>query len=424
MRRQHKGRRRVVRLGFHDSERAIRCLLILALAGLAWFPASAGDRASSTCTFAAPDAAHAGNGCARAWFDANLRINDIQTVGTAESYKLPLSPGMLSLIAGQSHKDADALDFGEPLLDQQLDAGARSLEFDIAYDPKGGLFANPAGAAMADEMLDPAYVTAMSRPGFKVIHVPDVDYHSTCPVLTACLRQIAAWSQRYPDHVPIVIALKTDDERTPMPGATEPLAFDAAAFDALDAEILSIFHRHNIITPDDVQDGYPTLRAAVLAGHWPLLGASRGKVIFLLNDSPAKVALYRGQRKSLEGRVLFIATDEKSPAAAFINIRHPVRAAARITADVKTGFMVRTRADADTREARRNQTQRRDWALASGAQIVATDFITADPKIGGYAVHLPGGHGAVCDAVLLAQRCGGWSLEPDSDPASITARMK
>ena len=220
----------------HKSEHAIRCLLILALAGLAWFPAAA-DGPSATCNLAAPDAAHAGAGCARAWFDANLKINGIQSVGTAESYKLPLLPGMLALVAGQSHKDAEALDFGEPSLEQQLDTGARSLEFDIAYDPKGGLFANPAGAAMSDEMLDPGYVALMSKPGFKVIHVLDVDYHSSCPALIACLRQIAAWSQRHPAHVPLVIALRTNDERTPMPGAAQPLRFDAPAVEAQDAEI-------------------------------------------------------------------------------------------------------------------------------------------------------------------------------------------
>jgi hypothetical protein len=397
--------------------------LILALAGLAWLSASAAERQPEACNLTAPDAAHAGSGCARAWFDANLKINEIQTVGTAESYKLPLLPGMLSLVASQSRKDAEALDFGEPPLEQQLDMGARSFKFDIAYDPKGGLFANPAGAAMSDEMLDPGYVATMSKPGFKVIHVLDVDYHSSCPVLITCLRQIAAWSQRHPDHVPIVIALRTNDERTPMPGAAAPIRFGAVAFDAMDAEILSVFPRDRIITPDDVQGSYPTLRAAVLAGHWPLLGPSRGKVIFLLNDSPSKAALYRGQRKSLEGRIMFVATDEKSPMAAFINIPYAARDAARITADIKTGFMVRTRADSETREARSNTTLRRDWALASGAQIVATDFMMPDPRMGGYAVHLAGGRSAVCDAVLLAQRCGGWRLERD-EPVAVTAGTK
>jgi hypothetical protein len=41
---------------------------------------------------------------------------------------------------------------------------------------------------------------------------------------------------------------------------------------------------------------------------------------------------------------------------------------------VKAGYMVRTRADADTREARENDTRRRAAAFASGAQAVSTDY--------------------------------------------------
>ena len=102
-----------------------------------------------------------------------MHINQLQFVGTAESYKLAPSEAMLSLIRMGGDDDANALDFGEPSLTDQLQAGARALEFDIAYDPQGGLFKNPAGASMADELLDPAYVAAMSQPDFKVIHVLD-----------------------------------------------------------------------------------------------------------------------------------------------------------------------------------------------------------------------------------------------------------
>ena len=38
------------------------------------------------------------------------------------------------------------------------------------------------------------------------------------------------------DSLPIVIALRTNDTRTPMPGATRPLPCDAAALDALDGK--------------------------------------------------------------------------------------------------------------------------------------------------------------------------------------------
>ena len=332
-------------------------------------------------------------------------MNEIQIVGTAQSYKQLPSPQMLSLVNMESRKDAQALDFAEPPIAKQLDANARSLGFDIAYDPHGGLFKYPAGASMADELLPDAYVAAMSAPGFKVIHVLDVDYHSSCLTLVDCLQTVATWSRANPSHTPIVIVLRSNDERTPMPGAVRPIPFDAAAFDALETEIHSVFGADEIVTPDMLQGSYKTLREAAMAHNWPKLGASRGKVLFVFDDSPAKAAIYRGDRSSLEGRTMFLSMDETSPLSAFVSIDDPLKNAARITADVKSGFMVITRADADTVEARAGNTARRDWALASGAQIVSTNFIHADSRIGTYEVRLSNNRRVQCDVQLAPERC-------------------
>ncbi len=47
---------------------------------------------------------------------------------------------------------------------------------------------------------------------------------------------------------------------------------------------------------------------------------------------------------------------------------------------VTDGYVVRTRSDADTVEARDNNTGPRDAALASGAQWVSTDHFSPDSK--------------------------------------------
>ena len=239
---------------------------------------------AAACDQHARSAGLAGAGCARAWFDANLHLNEIQVVGTAESYKLRPSAAMLGLIRMGSAEDARALDFAEPPIADQLDLGARSLEFDVAYDPKGGLYSHPAGASMAMELVSDQYVHDMSQPGFKVIHILDIDFNSSCLTLVNCLGAVARWSRAHPDHLPIIIALRTNDDKTPMPGATHPQMFDAAAFDALDGAILKVFRQDEIITPDKVQGGSPSLREAVQTRGWPSLGASRGKVLFLLDD--------------------------------------------------------------------------------------------------------------------------------------------
>ncbi|HKD46224.1 MAG TPA: Ca2+-dependent phosphoinositide-specific phospholipase C [Rhizomicrobium sp.] len=375
-------------------------LMVTAAAGLL----AATEPALAVCDLAASDALHAGDGpCTRAWLDANLRLNQLQFVGTAESYKSAPSGQMLSLISMGGTKDAEALDFSEPPLAQQLDTGARALEFDVAYDPHGGLFKNPAGASMAGELLDPAYVAAMSQPGFKVIHVLDVDFRSNCLTLRDCLTEVVTWSRTHPGHLPILIALHANDSKTPMPGATKPLPFDAAAFAQLDAEIRSVFQPEELITPDEVKGAYPTLREAAQAGAWPSLAQARGKVIFLLDDTEEKTALYAGPANNLEGRPLFIATAENSPLASFICVDDPLKDEARIESDVAQGFIVKTRADQNTREARDSNTARRDAAFASGAQFVVTDFLLPDKKIGTYQVKLAAP--VQCDARLARGPC-------------------
>jgi len=369
--------------------------------------------ALAACDMVAQDAAHAGgDACIRPWLDTHMRINQLQYVGTAESYKLAPSDSMLSLIRMGGKKDAEALDFSQPPLTEQLNAGARALEFDVAYDPQGGLFKNPAGASMASDLLDPAYVGAMSQPGFKVIHVLDVDFRATCLTFKDCLTEVAAWSRAHKNHLPILIALHANDTKTPMPGATKPIAFDADAFAALDKEIRAIFQPDELLTPDDVKGSHTSLHEAVQTGGWPQLGKVRGKVIFLLDDPQAKTDLYAGAAKSLDGRPMFIATDENSPLASFICIEDPLKDQARIARDVAAGFIVKTRADADTREARADNPARRDAAFASGAQVVATDFLLPDNKIGPYQVTLAHGEKVQCDAKLPGQQCVSWNEQP------------
>ena len=386
------------------------CLLLLAgLPVSAQFSDSQAATPMPVCNLAAADAMQAGAGCRRAWQDANIRISDLQLVGTAESYKQEPSPAMMSLIRMGGKKDAEALDFGQAPITAQLDTGARALQFDIANDPKGGLFKNPAGASMAGELLDADYVAAMSRPGFKVIHVLDVDFRSSCTSLKDCLTEVAAWSRAHKDHMPIVIALRTNDTKTPMPGATHPLPFDAAAFAALDKEVLSVFQPGEIITPDMVQGKYASLREAVTQHQWPSLGASRGKIILVMDDCAEKVALYTGATAKLSGRPMFVTTDENSPLASFITIEDPVKDGARIEAAVKAGFIVRTRADDQTREARSGDIARREKAFASGAQIVSTNFLEPDKRLGNYQVAMTNSRHALCNRAAAGLRCTGWN---------------
>jgi len=74
--------------------------------------------------------------------------------------------------------------------------------------------------------------------------------------------------------------------------------------------------------------------------------------------------------------------------------------------------VVRTRADADTHEARENNTVPRDMALASGAQWVSTDYPVPDPAFGtGDKVEIPGGMPARCDPLNTPANCAALDIE-------------
>ncbi|MFC4726932.1 phosphatidylinositol-specific phospholipase C1-like protein [Coralloluteibacterium thermophilus] len=350
--------------------------------------------ALAACCLGLASAVHAG---------APLRMNDIVAVGTHNSYKQAMPAETMARLRMADPAAADALDYAHRPLVEQLDRGARQLELDVNFDPHGGHY-----AAGSD---DPAF----GLPGFKVLHIPGIDDATHCVRLVACLETIRDWSDANPGHVPILLMFNAKDERNAARGGIDALPFTEAAFDALDAEIRSVLPPEKLIVPDDVQGDFPTLREAVLAGNWPSLEAARGRVLFALDEGPAKVALYRGARRSLEGRVFFVNTDEDSPAAAYLTLNDPVADGERIARAVRAGFLVRTRADAETREARQDDTRRRDAALASGAQYVSTDYLWPEPRLSPrYEVRLPGGAPAACNPVRRPAGCDAAGLEPQA----------
>jgi hypothetical protein len=330
---------------------------------------------------------------------APLRMNDITAVGTHNSYKLPMPAETMAKVRKADPRIADALDYSHRPLAEQLDHGARQLEIDVNYDPQGGHYSK--GSSDPD----------LKKPGFKVLHIAGIDNATHCVLLTQCLRDIKTWSDAHPGHVPILLMFNAKDGQNGLPGGIDALPYDEPAYDALDAEIRSVLNPDKLIVPDDVQGRYPTLRDAVLANNWPTLKEARGRFLFALDEPPAKVAVYRGQRTSLEGRVFFINTDEQSPAAAYLTLNDPVADRARIEAAVKAGFLVRTRADANTAEARKNDTAPRDAALASGAQYVSTDYLWPDRRLSGYHVPIRADAPARCNPVRRPAACVDAKLE-------------
>ena len=321
-----------------------------------------------------------------------VRLTDLQSIGSHNSYKMAIPEPVLAMISLSSPEAAAALDYAHLPLDQQLDLGMRQLELDLYHDPEGGRYGDPLWPRLiarpnANEQFDAA---KHSPPGFKVLHVQDLDARSQCTRFVTCLSQINHWSLAHPDHVPLLILINAKQDEIEVPGATKPLLFDAAAFDQLDAEIASVFERSRLIVPDDLRGDSASLREAVLTTGWPALSDTRGRLIFALDESPAVVTTYMRGKTSLEGLTMFInSIGETADHAAYFTLNEPLSQSAEIQAAVKQGFLVRTRADADTVEARSGDTTRREAALASGAQYVSTDYYLPRPDFSDYKVALP-----------------------------------
>lgn len=307
----------------------------------------------------------------------DLKINQIQILGSHNSYRPYPTEAQLAAIREAGQGVGGSLEYGNPPIADQLDMGLRQLELDPVADRLGGLFAGPYSG-------DPEARRIMDQPGAKVLHIPLIDTATHCLTLRLCLDQVRFWSLAHPGHDLIVILINNRDE--PEPFTTESL-------DAVDADILAAFGREALITPDDVRGDQATLRQAVRARAWPTVEAARGKVLLIHDTSARLTALYAQGHPSLAGRMMFGLHDETEDEAAVFNIQDPRAEGERIRRLVGEGFLVRSRADANTREAREGDLGRLEAAVAAGTQLISTDYYPGapDPTGLGFVVRLATG---------------------------------
>ena len=323
---------------------------------------------------------------------ADLRINEIQVLGTHNSYHVEPPPDILTAYLGV---DPDAIDLAythAPLTTQLEDQGIRQFELDVVGDPDGDLF-RPIGTA-----------------GWKVLHIEQIDEGSTCLTLVDCLSEIEQWSVGHPDHVPVTVLVefKIPGE---VEGGVDAPAVTPESLRTFDDEVRSVFEADRLITPDDVRGDHDSLEAAVLDGDWPTVDDARGRVMFVLNDHRDE---YVDGDPSLAGRVAFPSSTPGEPDAAFLLLNDPIEDAAEIAAAVEAGYIVRTRADVPVATVRSGDTTQRDAAFASGAQFVSTDFPVAGLSLRwgtDYVAQLPGGGTARCNPVTAPPDCNSATIE-------------
>jgi hypothetical protein len=323
-----------------------------------------------------------------------LRLNQIQVIGTHNSYHIAPTTAMMQLIASADRESAPKLDYSHRPLEEQFGVlGIRQIELDLFADPEGGRFATPMAYKVitsigGDAGPDPDSDGSLKTPGFKILHVPDIDYRTTVTTLKEAIQRIRTWSLNNPSHIPLFVLIELKDE--PIKGLIQPVKFTPELLDQVDAAIRAGFESKNLITPDQVRKSRETLREAILEDGWPSLDQCRGRVLFALDNEGSHRDDYLDGHPSLKGRMMFVsASSPTASEAAFFKINDPIQNHAQIQELVQQGFLVRTRADADTLEARKNDTRRRDQAFSSGAQMISTDYPIRDPRLTEYEVRFP-----------------------------------
>ena len=328
---------------------------------------------------------------------APLRLNEIQVIGSHNSYKMEIDPELLNQIAAADQKLAASLDYSQLEIPAQLDLGLRKFELDVYYDPEGGRYLKPSGLLQIKNPK-PYSTDELAYPGFKVMHIQDIDFRSRCPRLENCIKQIVTWSQNHPRHLPIYITINAKDDVIDLPGFVKPLAFDDAAWNDLDQTLMQGFG-NKLYTPDEFRGELDSLSDAVAKG-WPSLASMRGRVIVVLDHGGEKLKGYIADHPALRGRAMFVNALEGTAEAAIRIVNDPIADFDRIQDLVRQGYIVRTRSDADTLEARTGDSTRRDRAFASGAQIISTDYYQPDLRFSDFQVEFPNGALVRCNPVL------------------------
>lgn len=350
----------------------------------------------------------------------HLRLNQLQYIGTHNSYHIEPEQGASQLLqsAAYSAKEyqqarlmLEKLRYTHLGLYSQLELGIRKFELDVLHDPIGGKFAEPAiHPAMAAEGIPLKFPYdihgELDEPGFKIIHIPDLDVRSTCLTFVRCLQQIRQWSGKNLNHFPLMIQLEAKQQSTSLPDAsfnvTEIGPYSKQAWLDLEDEILSVFPKEQVITPASVTRAGSSLRDSILSHGWPRLGELAGKIMFTLDNTDETVESYFAAVGKTHN-LLFVSVGADHEQAAWMKLNDAYDPS--IPRLVAEGFIIRSRADANLVEALNDDGARREKAFASGAHYISTDYPYPDRRLSDYFVRFDNGKYVRCNPLTFKEHC-------------------
>jgi hypothetical protein len=153
---------------------------------------------------------------AQHYADRCMSLNQVQVLGTHNSYHIQPDPVLINLYV-LFDETAIQWEYTHRPLDEQFELlGIRQIELDVYADPMGGLYAAAFGFQLLENDFE-ARIPELEAPGIKVLHVQELDFDTTCQLLVECLAVVKGWSDASPGHLPIVILIEAKDDLVPDP---------------------------------------------------------------------------------------------------------------------------------------------------------------------------------------------------------------
>ncbi len=327
----------------------------------------------------------------------SIRLNDIRILASHNSYKKKPDPKVLRFLSRFKKRlgedlDPIQLDYGHEKLIVQLDSfNIRGFEFDLAYDPIGGAYAKRRINFFIPGLKQKSKEPKLYRPGIKLLHIADIDYETNYFTFIDALAELKQWSVEHPNHVPIFVNLEI---KRASPGdyskflnrigfQNAPVT-DTNIFKVIENEVLSVFSEDSMIfKPKDLKDQYTAIQNRLENEGWPSLNDCLGKIIFIIDGDID--GYYAKLLNNNEDCLMFIYSEPNDESSAFV-IRNEPKGNEEEIKNLSENYIVRTRTDAGTIEARNLDYSKCDAAIESQAQIVSTDYYQPDLSIGTFSV--------------------------------------
>ena len=131
--------------------------------------------------------------------------------------------------------------------------------------------------------------------------------------------------------------------------------------------------------------GHKSISERLKTTSWPTLNSCLGKVIFILDGDQNDI--YQTSLENGEERPMFTFSEPGKITAAFIKRNNPIGQEEQIN-KMTDDYIVRTRSDVETMQARTEDYSMFNAAINSNAQIISTDYYREDPKIGSFKISL------------------------------------